>query len=135
MDWQFLGTQSIFLDFGLIAYLSMSPEETDKYFDRMASAFYDRCLVYFFSLHILIQMFSLSFSEICTATGVPAPWTREEFGCLCLSEGSFCTLWWCFLSADLQDKYPAFAARSQRVLRMCLKHCPELLGENDKSNT
>ncbi len=42
VDWQFLGTESIFLDFGLLAYLSMSPEETETNFEKMVSAFHDR---------------------------------------------------------------------------------------------
>ncbi len=42
VDWQFLCAGSPLFDFGLLAYLSLDPEETDQNLDSMVEAFYSR---------------------------------------------------------------------------------------------
>ncbi len=110
VDWQFLSTGSVFLDFGLLAFLSMrDPKDSEA------------------NLGAFIDAYHSEFSRVCHKCGVNVPWNKEKFEKMVMTSGLFGTLYWCFLSIDLVEKYQSFAQRSHWVLRKCLQHCPEYL--------
>ena len=44
VDWQFTAVGNVFLDFGVLAYLSMGAEETEANMDKLIDAFYNKCV-------------------------------------------------------------------------------------------
>ena len=42
VDWQFTAVGNVFLDFGVLAYLSMDAEQTEANMDKLIDAYYNK---------------------------------------------------------------------------------------------
>ena len=100
LDWQFAARGNPLLDFGLLAFVSMSPEDTEAALDELPNAYYDK------------------FELVCSQLKVDAPWTREEFSRLALTEGLYLCFLWVFTSYELAEKFPAM---KDRMIWACVK--------------
>lgn len=112
LDWQFTATGSIFLDFGTMAFISMSPVATAAHLDRLTTAYYDE------------------FSSVCGSLGVPGsrlPWPKaDDFSKEAREKGLHLAFLWCSTSYELVAKYPKLKERVHWVLQESVKLTPHL---------
>lgn len=108
VDWQFLAVGNIFFDFGLLAFLSVSTEDTEKHINLLTKSYYSE------------------FSRICIDMKCQdvIPWSYQQFHEAALKQGMFITLIWC-MSFDLSEKYADYQKRTLWILEKCVNNCPE----------
>ncbi len=107
VDWQFTANGSVFLDFGTLAFISMSPKQTEISLDQLTSAYFDK------------------FEQVVEELGAKSPWTKDDFAKVAQDHGLFLCFLWCSTSYELVEKYPKLKERVFWVLERSIQRTPE----------
>eukprot|EP00095_Tigriopus_kingsejongensis_P006725 maker-scaffold899_size83673-snap-gene-0.14 protein:Tk06725 transcript:maker-scaffold899_size83673-snap-gene-0.14-mRNA-1 annotation:"hypothetical protein SINV_02028" len=107
VDWQFTTNANPFLDIGTMAFISMSPEATEKHLDEILGAYYQ------------------AFEVTARQCEVEMPWSQDQFHAQALEQGLLLCFFWCSTSYELAHKYPKLKERVHWVIRKSTSLSPK----------